>query len=325
MRIITQQTVGGPNVLEVADVVRPEPGYGQVLVNVGAAGVNPVDLVTRAGAYQPRDREGGDELRFGSGLLGAPPFTLGWDVAGVIESVGVGVSAFGPGDEVFGLLAFPGAGNSYADYVLASPNEIIRRPTRLTIEQAGAFPLAALTAWQALVGIAKVAPGQRVLIHAAAGGVGHLAVQVAKAQGAYVIGTASAPKHDVVKQFGADEMIDYRTTEFESAIEPVDVVFDLVGGAYGERSARVLKSGGLLVGAVGMYLGITPEQVAEAGVRLAVVSVRPSASDLRELAKLVEAGQLTVHVEHAVPLDEAAKAHELAEDGHVTGKIVLVP
>lgn len=326
MRIITQTTVGGPGVLEVAEVARPEPGYGQVLIKVGAAGVNPVDLVVRAGAYRPRDVADADEVRFDPGFFfGEPPFTVGWDVAGVVESVGLGISAFQPGDEVFGMPAFPSAANAYADYVLASPNEIVGTPSGLTTEHAGAFPLVALTAWQALVGIADVGPGDRVLIHAAAGGVGHVAMQIAKARGAYVIGTASAAKHDFVRRLGADEVIDYRATDFATAVEPVDVVFELVGGDYAERSARALKPGGLLIGAVGVYLGITPQRAQQLGVRLAVVSVRPSAPDLHELVKLVEAGQLTVHVEHAVPLDEAAKAHGLIEDGHVTGKIVLVP
>lgn len=325
MRIVSQSTVGSSGVLEIGDVDRPEPDYGQVLIRVGAAGVNPVDLVIRAGAYHPRDGEEPNNAITGWAPLGDPPFTLGWDVAGVVESVGPGISAFGPGDEVLGLLAFPAAANAYADYVLASPNEIVAQPESLTVEQAGALPLAGLTAWQALVGIARVGEGQRVLVHAAAGGVGHLAVQVAKARGAHVVATASAAKHQFVRQLGADEVVDYRTTDFVDAIVPVDVVFDLVGGAYGERSAAVLEPGGLLIGAVGSHLGITPERAEELGVRLAVVSVRPSAADLNELARLIEAGQLSVHVEHAVPLAEVAKAHELLEDGHVTGKVVLVP
>jgi len=325
MRIITQTAVGGPDVLEVADVDRPEPGYGEVLIKVGAAGVNPVDLVVRAGAYRPRDTANPEEIRLPGFFFDEPPFTVGWDVAGVVESVGLGVSAFRPGDEVFGMPAFPDAANAYADYVVASQNEIVATPRGLTMDQAGAFPLVALTAWQALVGIANVGPGDRVLVHAAAGGVGHVAVQIAKARGAYVIGTASAAKHDFVRQLGADEVIDYRSTDFTTAVDQVDVAFELVGGEYAERSARDLKSGGLLIGAVGTYLGITPQRAAELGIRYAVVSVRPSAPDLRELVKLVDAGQLTVHVEQAVPLDEAAKAHELIEDGHVTGKVVLVP
>ncbi|WP_433247661.1 NADP-dependent oxidoreductase [Streptosporangium sp. CA-135522] len=310
MRAVTQSAFGDPSVLKIVEIDRPEPDYGQVLIKVGAAGVNPVDLAVRSGVYP---------------LLGEPPFTLGWDVAGVVEAVGLGVSAFSPGDEVLGLLAYPGAGNAYADYVTASPNEIIRRPAGLTVQEAGALPLAGLTAWQALVGIARVAEGQRVLIHAAAGGVGHLAVQIAKARGAHVVVTASAAKHDFLRDLGADTLIDYTTTDFTTATEPVDVVFDLVGGEYGERSAAVLKPGGVLVGAVGGNLGITPQRAAEHGVRLAVANVRPSAADLTQLAALVESGRLRVHVDQVLPLAEVVKAHELTAARRTTGKIVLVP
>ncbi|MGV9773639.1 NADP-dependent oxidoreductase [Streptosporangium sp. NPDC003464] len=310
MRAVTQSAFGGPSVLRLAEVDLPVPDHGQVLIKVEAAGVNPVDGAVRSGVYP---------------LLGTPPFSLGWDVAGAIEAAGPGVSAFAPGDEVLGLLAFPGAGNAYADYVLASPNEIIHRPAGLTAQEAGGLPLAGLTAWQALVGIARVGEGQRVLVHAAAGGVGHLAVQIAKAHGAHVVGTARAAKHAFLRGLGADTLIDYATEDFVTATEPVDVVFDLVGGEYGERSAAALKPGGLLVGALGGNLGITPERAAERGVRLAVVSVRPSAADLTRLAALVESGRLRVHVDQVLPLAEVAKAHELLSARRTTGKIVLVP
>ncbi|WP_440070652.1 NADP-dependent oxidoreductase [Streptosporangium sp. OZ121] len=310
MRVITQSAVGDPSVLDVAEVDRPEPDHGQVLIKVRAAGVNPVDGAVRSGLFP---------------LLGPPPFTLGWDVAGTVESTGPGVSAFAPGDEVLGLLAFPGAGNAYADYVLASPNEIVHRPAALPVEQAGGLPLAGLTAWQALVGIARVAEGQRVLVHAAGGGVGHLAVQVAASFGAHVTGTARTAKHDLLRELGADTLVDHTTADFVAETAPVDVVFDLVGGEYGERSAAALKPGGLLVGALGGDLGITRERAAELGVRLAVVSVRPSAADLSRLTALAESGRLRVHLDQVLPLAEAAKAHELLSTRRTTGKIVLTP
>ncbi|MCT9932006.1 NADP-dependent oxidoreductase [Planotetraspora sp. A-T 1434] len=310
MRSVTQSAFGDPSVLEIATVDRPSPGPGEVLIKVGAIGVNPVDAAVRAGFYP---------------LLGDPPFTVGWDVAGVVETPGPGVSAFAPGDVVLGLLAFPGPGNTYADYVTASANEIIRKPAGLGTEEAAALPLAGLTAWQALVGIARIAPGQRVLIHAAAGGVGHLAVQIAKARGAHVIGTAGAGKHAFLRELGADELIDYTSADFTQEAGPVDVVFDLIGGEYGERSATILKPGGVLVGALGANLGLTPEGAAERGVRLSAVSVRPSPADLAQLLALVESGQLKVHVDHVFPLAEAAKAHELISARRTTGKIVLVP
>ena len=325
MRIITQQTFGDVDVLQLSEVDRPEPGPGQVLIRLGAAGVNPLDVVVRAGRYHPRDGQGDGSVDLRESGFATPPFTLGWDIAGTIEAAGSGVSAFAPGDKVLGLVAFPALGKTHADFVVASPNELAHKPAALTTAQAGGLPLAGLTAWQALVGIAEVTAGQRVLIHAAAGGVGHLAVQIAKARGAYVIGTASAANQDFVRSLGADEVIDYRATDFTTVVDPADTVFDLVGGAYAERSATVLKPDGLLLTAVGVYLGITPERAVELGVRFGYVDVRPSAADLASLIDLAEHDKLTVRVAHTVPLEDAAKAHELVDTGHVAGKVVLVP
>lgn len=309
MRIITQHTVGDPSVLETAEVARPEPSHGQVLIKTGAIGVNPVDGQVRSGSFP---------------MLGEPPFTVGWDIAGTVETVGPGVSAFAPGDEVLGMLALPGAGNTYAEYVLASVNEIVHKPTGLTVEQAAGLPMAGLTAWQSLVALARIQPGQRVLVHRAAGGVGHLAVQIAKAHGAYVIGTASAGKHGLLRRLGVDQPIDYRSQDFTEA-GPVDVVFDLVGGEYGERSARMVTPGGVLVSAYPQDIGVTSDRIAELGIQHAVTFVHPSAPDLAQLAALVDAGQLTVQVDQVVPLAEAAKAHEIVASGTATGKIVIVP
>ncbi|TDD11982.1 NADP-dependent oxidoreductase [Nonomuraea diastatica] len=257
-------------------------------------------------------------------LLGEPPFTLGWDVAGVVEAVGPGVSAFAPGDEVLGLLAMPGAGNTYAEYVLAAVNEIVPKPADFSVEQAAGLPMAGLTAWQSLVGLARVEKGQRVLVHRAAGGVGHLAVQVAKARGAHVVATASPGKHELLRRLGVDEPVDYRTRDF-TEIDPVDVVLDLVGGAYGDRSARVVRPGGLLVSAYPQNTGITPDRIAGLGIRHAVLVVHPSAPDLARLTALVVEGRLTVHVDQVLSLAEVAKAHEVIAGGAVTGKLVLVP
>jgi NADPH:quinone reductase-like Zn-dependent oxidoreductase len=323
MRIVTQQAFGGTDVLELSEVDRPDPGPGQVLVKLGASGVNPADVAVRAGSYQPRDGQGVASLDLRG--FATPPFTTGWDIAGTVESCGSSVSAFRPGDEVLGMLAFPALPAAHADYVTASINEIVRKPDVLTIEQAGALPMAGLTAWQALVGIANVTGGQRVLVHAAAGGVGHLAVQIAKARGAHVIGTASVANHEFLRSLGADEVIDYRSTDFTAALAPVDIVVDLVGGTYAERSISVLKPNGHLIAAVGIYPGTTPERAAEAGIRFSHVEVRPSAADLSGLVRLAQDGKLTVRVDHAIPLADVTKAHELVETGHVAGKVVLVP
>ena len=301
MRVITQKSVGEASVLEVGEAAKPVPGPGQVLVRVGAAGVNPVDTYIRSGGFP---------------ALGEPPFTLGWDVAGTVAQAGEG---FAEGDEVYALLDFPGTGGGYAEYVVVAASNLVRRPSWLTVEQAGAAPMAALTAWQALVGRGGVSAGQRVLVHAAAGGVGHLAVQIAKARGAHVIGTASAAKHDFLRSLGVDEVVDYRTRDF-TEIEPVDVVLDTIGGEYAERSARVLKPGGVLVSIIPGNPGFDVDRAAELGIRFELfLSVTASGADLAALP------QLRVQIDHVVPLAEAAKAHELVESGRTTGKVVLVP
>ncbi|MDX6744960.1 NADP-dependent oxidoreductase [Actinocorallia sp. A-T 12471] len=311
MRKLTQDTVGTPaDVLQLIDVETPEPGPGQVLVRVAAAGVNPVDAAVSAGYYP---------------LLGEPPFTLGWDVAGAVAAVGSGVSAFGVGDEVLGFVGFPAEAGTHAEYVLVSPNEIVRRPASVEVDIAGALPLAGLTAYQALYGIADIQAGQRVLIHRAAGGVGHLAVQLAKLRGAHVVGTASEPKHAFVRGLGADEVIDYRDTDYTEVLSGLDVVFDLVSGESGPRSASVLRPGGLLIGAIGANLGLTRDEAAERGIRLEAVNVRPSAHDLADLTALVADGSVRVHLDATFRLADAAKAYEAVAGGRTTGKVVLLP
>ncbi|MFC8449897.1 NADP-dependent oxidoreductase [Kitasatospora sp. NPDC057223] len=310
MYAITQRALGGPEVLERTVTARPVPGPGEILVRVRAAGLNPVDLAVRAGHFP---------------LLGEPPFSLGWDAAGTVEEVGAGVTRFAAGDEVFGMPGFPQAGNAYAEYLAAPAAQFELRPGVLPVTEAGALPLSGLTAYQALVGIAQVGPGRRVLVHAASGGVGHLAVQIAKARGAYVIGTARGEKHALLKALGADELIDHTLTAFDTAVRDVDVVFDLVGGEYARRSAAVLRPGGLIVSAMGHNPGLTPEEAQQLGVRFEVMSVRPSEPDLAALRGLVEAGLLRVNVGLTLPLADAAQAHRTAAEGGVTGKLVLVP
>jgi NADPH:quinone reductase-like Zn-dependent oxidoreductase len=231
MRSIRQQVLGGPEVLELTEVPRPDPAPTEVLVRVTAAGVNPVDWKTRArGAF-----------------LGQPPFTVGWDVAGVVEAVGLGVARFEAGDRVFGMPRFPREAAAYAEYVTSPSCQLARIPDRLADVESAALPLAGLTAWQALVETAEVRPGDRVLILAAAGGVGHLAVQIAKALGAYVIGTARSEKHAFLTELGADETIDYTSEAVGTRVREADVVLDLVGGETGQRALPALCDGGILV------------------------------------------------------------------------------
>jgi NADPH:quinone reductase-like Zn-dependent oxidoreductase len=306
MHAIRQDVLGGPEVLTLTEVDRPEPGFSQLLVRVRAAGLNPTDWKHRANRI----------------FLGPPPFTLGWDVSGTVEQAGFGVTIFKPGDEVFGMVPYPHGVGSHAEYVTAPARAFARKPAAIDHVQAGALPLAALTAWQALVDTAGVQPGQRVLIHAAAGGVGHLAVQIAKARGAYVIGTASAGNHDLVRSLGADEMIDYRSADFAAAVSDVDVVLEVIGGDYAVRSLRVLRPGGTLVSLLPFPPGVR-EAATERGVRAEVMLVEADHAGMTAIADLVTAGKLRPVVAATFPLAEAAKAHELGDTGHVAGKLVL--
>lgn len=308
MRAISQDVLGGPEVLKEIEVERPTPGPTEVLVRVHAAGVNPTDWKHRATG----------------GLLGRPPFVLGWDVSGVVESVGIGTALYKPGDEVFGMLRYPYGHGAYAEYVTAPARTFARKPGKIDHVQAAGLPLAALTAWQALVDIAGVKAGQRVLVHAAAGGVGHLAVQVAKARGAHVIGTASAAKHEFLRGLGADELIDYRNVDFAEAVEDVDVVIETMGGDYGPRSLRTLREGGVIVSLVLSNLaeGLNA-QAEQLGIRAESMLVEPDYAGMRAIAALVETGRLRAEIDTVLPLEEAAKAHERGETGRTTGKIVL--
>src|SRR3954471_19278720 len=235
MKAVVMREHGGPDVLELQEIARPEPAPTEVLVRVAAAGLNPVDWKVREEPWLPD-------------LMGETPLILGWDVAGTIEAVGYGVTRFAPGDRVFGMPWFPRLARAYAEYVTAPTRHFARTPDSLEDEAAGGLPLAGLTAWQALVDTAGVGDGDRVLIHAAAGGVGHLAVQIAKSRGAHVIGTARSDKHDFLRGLGVDEPIDYTAGPFEEAVGDVDVVLDLVGGDdYGLGSLKALREGGLLI------------------------------------------------------------------------------
>ncbi|WP_330254742.1 NADP-dependent oxidoreductase [Nocardia sp. NBC_00565] len=297
MLAITQQTFGGPEVLEIVEVDRPSAGPGEVVVRVAATGMNAADWKLRSGLVRK---------------LGDPPFTLGFDVSGIVDEVGAGVERFQLGDEVYGMVLSRSGG--YAEYVVAQADILAPKPAIIDHIHAAALPTAVLTAWQ---GLAGVVAGQRVLVHAAAGGVGHFAVQLAKDRGAYVIGTARAAKHEFLRELGADEVIDYTTTDFADAVRDIDLVFDLVGGAYGSRSLPVLRAGGRLIDAQG--------NDAEDDPRYERLYVSPSGNDLRDIADLLEHGRLRVEIDQVLPMAEVVKAHQLSESGRVRGKIVLVP
>lgn len=309
MRAIRQEALGGPEVLELVEVPRPVPGPTEVLVRVTAAGVNPVDWKTRTRG----------------GVLGQPPFTVGWDVAGIVEEVGGGVTRFAPGDRVFGMPRFPGEAAAYAEYTTSPSRQLAMVPEGLSDAEAAALPLAGLTAWQALVETANVTGGTRVLVLGAAGGVGHLAVQIAKARGAYVLGTASATKHQFLSGLGVDEVIDYTSEDVAGRAGIVDVVLDLVGGDTALAALPALRDGGILV-VVPSFSALGPlREAAGERVRVTGILVEPDRLGLEALAALVADGKLRPHVEREFPLAQAAQAHELGEQGRTRGKLVLVP
>jgi NADPH:quinone reductase-like Zn-dependent oxidoreductase len=303
MKAVRIHQFGGPDVLKFEEVPRPEPGTRQVLVRVHAAGVNPVDWKIREG-------------NLGKILL---PSIMGSDFSGEIEALGPDVAEFRVGEMVFGSVA--DESGSYAEYALAPVSHIVEKPKAIDHVTAAAMPVPAMTAWQALFDEANLTTGQKVLIHAAAGGVGSFAVQLAKWKGAHVIGTASGANEQLVRSFGVDEFIDYRATRFEEVVRDVDVVFDTVGGDTQERSWKVLKKGGVLVSIVQP----PTEQTAKAhGVR--GIFMREDATrnqELTQIAKLVANGQIKVNVETILPLRDARKAQELSQTGHAHGKIVL--
>lgn len=303
MQAIIQNELGGPEVLHLEQVDVPQPGLGEVRIRVHAAGINPADAMNRqTGVFS-----------------GAVPFTLGWDVSGTVDAVGPGVTLFQPGDEVFGLLPFPRGGGAYAEYVVSPTRVLMRKPTAIDHVQAAALPLAGLTAWQALFEAADVKAGTRVLVTAAAGGVGHLAVQIAKTKGAHVTAVVSGGKADFVRGLGADEVIDYETTDFAQAVSDIDVVLEAVSGDYPVRALRVLRDGGVLVSTLPQGL---KEAAATAGDRVRVLGVFVEADrmGLAALTDLVVAGQVTPTIAAVYPLAEAGVAHATK---HGPGKVVL--
>ncbi|KRB29976.1 NADPH:quinone reductase [Mesorhizobium sp. Root695] len=306
MRAAIQNSVGGPDVLVIANRPDPTPKASEVLVRVKAAGINPVDGAVRAGYYP---------------LLGEPPFILGWDISGTVEALGAGVSGFRVGDEVFGMPRFPKQAAAYAELTAVPADEIVLKPKGAGHLEAGALPLAGLTAWQGLVRHGGLKSGQRVLIHAAAGGVGHLAVQIAKAHGAYVVATASPAKLDFVRNLGADEVIDYTKGDFTDQVRDIDLVLEPLGGEHAERSLKVLKRGGVLVSLLNVS-DATRGRASAQGIRVERMSVVPDREGLLELAKLIDAKKLAVHVAKSFPLDQAGAAHAFLATKPV-GKVVL--
>ena len=304
MKAIVVHEFGGPEVLKYEDAPRPEPKENEVLVRVMAAGVNPVDALIRSGKYAKV---------FGTNL----PLVPGYDIAGVVEKIGTKVAKLKVGDAVY---AYPMWGGGYAEYAVATDGEAALKPKTISFVEAAGVPLAALTAWQALIDVAKIDKGQTVLIHGGSGGVGSFAIQIAKARGAKVIATASTPNQDLLKQLGADVAIDYTKQKFEDVAKDVDVVLDSVGKDTLERSYGIVKKGGFIASLVAK-----PDQAEldKYGIRGAPISVKPNASELAEITKLIDEKKIKPIVSQVLPLTEAVKAQEQAATHHTRGKIVL--
>src|SRR5213078_3963576 len=304
MKAIVAHEYGGPEVLKFEEVSRPEPKENEALVRVIASGVNPADPLTLSGKYA---REFGTHL----------PLIPGYDIAGIVEKTGLKVTKLKAGDAIYG---YPTFGGGWAEYVTVTGGEVAAKPASLSFTEAASVPMGALTAWQALVDVAQLQPGQTVLVHGGSGGVGSFAVQIAKARGARVIATASTANQDLLKQLGADVAIDYTKTKFEDVVKDVDVVFDTVGRDTLARTYPLVKKGGFITTIVARP---DPTQLEKYGIRGSSVWSHPDGNELAEITKLIEAGKIKPIVSQVMPLTDAVKASQQAETHHTRGKLVL--
>lgn len=306
MKAVRIHEYGGASVLRLEDAPMPICAADDVLIRVVGSSVNPVDWKIRQGHLR-------EMLPF------TMPFIPGWDVSGVVHAVGAQAQRFAVGDAVYSRPDISRNG-TYAEYVAVREHEVAKKPGTVSHIEAGVLPLAGITAWEALVTVGQVKPGQRVLVHAAAGGVGSLAVQIAKAHDAHVIATASAPNRALVESLGADEFIDYHARPLREAVRDVDLVVDTIGGGTQEASWHVMAPGGLLVSIVS-----DPAAGAARWPRLrgAFLFIQPNAPVLERLAALVDAGTLRPIVCAEFALENIRQAHALSESGRATGKIAL--
>ncbi|SHN33603.1 NADP-dependent oxidoreductase [Chitinophaga sp. CF418] len=311
--ILTQN--GGIESLQKTTLPTPQPATGEVLIKTKGIGINPIDGQVRSSK---------EILNIITNGNTPDTVVIGWDVAGIIEQVGPGVEGFKAGDEVFGLINMPGLGKTYATYVTAPAPQISLKPSKLSFTTAAATPMAALTAWQAVVTLGKVQKGERVLIHGASGGVGHFAVQIAKYLGAYVIGTGSAKNESFILSLGADEFIDYTAIPFEQKVKEMDVVIDTVPSVeHVLRSIEVIKTGGRLVYLQPHFQSELATELGAAEVSGYGVFVHSSGKELHEIARLIENGSLKPHISTILSFDELPEAHRLLENGRSAGKIAI--
>lgn len=310
MKAIVLNDFGGIDNLVVADIPKPTLVANEVLVAVKAISVNPVDTKVRAGRG------------LAAKLKEFNPIILGWDISGTVTNSQS--SLFKEGDEVFGMINFPGHGKAYAEYVAAPAAHLALKPNNITHEAAAAATLAALTAYQMLTWHGGVTAGQRVLIHAASGGVGHYAVQLAKHLGAYVIGTSSAANKDFVMGLGADEHIDYKAVHFENAVSDIDFVLDPFGGDHIDRSLKVMKKGGTIISIVTGQSESVTEKAKEKGINGKYCLVQSDGEGMKKIAALMEKGIIISHVSEVFQFEEMGKAHLHLESGRTKGKIIVL-
>ena len=316
MKAIVLKEIGSSDNFFVTEVPTPVTTENSVQIEVKAIGINPVDAFVRSNA---------EALAHYVHPTEGDPLILGWDVSGVVTETGAAVTAFAAGDEVFGMIKFPGQGKAYAQYIVAPENHITLKPNHITHQEAAAATLAALTAWQSLVTYGKVNAGDKVLIHAAAGGVGHYAVQIAKHLGAYVIGTASEANRDFVIALGADEFIDYHEQTFEEVVKDADMILDSVEHSpkHITRSLQALKQGGRLISLLAPVDGAFQEKAQAKGVYAHQLGVESNGDDMRAIAELLKSGSIRSHVSAVFPFEEMAQAHQQIETGKTRGKIVV--
>jgi NADPH:quinone reductase-like Zn-dependent oxidoreductase len=306
MKAIRIHQFGGPEVMQLDQIPVPEPGADEVLIRVYASSVNPVDWKIREGQRKEK-------------FPGKLPLTMGWDVSGIITEVGENVKYLQVHDDVYGR-PDPTRDGAFADYIVVKENQVAHKPKSVSHLEAASVPLAGLTAWQGLFAHGNLLPGQKVLIHAASGGVGTFAVQLAKWKGAYVVGTCSEKNAELVKSLGSDMVIDYKNQNFEDLLSGIDLVFDTIGGDTQKRSVKVLRNGGRLITTV------KPEDIAEAksrGIFIGGYMAQSLPDDLKQLAQLIDDKKLKPIIARVMNLEEAKEAEQISQKGHIRGKIVL--
>lgn len=311
MKAVILKGTGSVDQLILKDIPIPEIDKDQILVKTKFTSINPIEVKTRKGN------------RFSDQLLEEKYPVLGWDASGVVEKVGEHVSEFNPGDHVFGIIGFPGFGKTYADYFVAETKHLTLIPDTVSFEDAAASTIAAITPYQALKYFGKLDTKTKVLIHAASGGVGHYAVQFAKHFGAEVWATASGPKKDFVRELGADHFIDYKHQKFEDVAKEMDVVLDLIGGDYIDRSLQSLKKGGVLISIPSATNAEVEEKAEQAGCKGVRFSLKNKKEDMESIAELLKSGEMKPYISKTFALEDIREAHQELEQGHTQGKIVI--